>query len=139
MRSFEAGGELTLAAEKCVPGGGAILNESNFGAGGRGTAFGAAFCAVLLDPEKSPKSASSPSFFFEGAGALKSLKSPKECAAAAAVLLLPSKLEKSANPLSVVVLADFELEEKKSSSLSAFFSFFLLLFDDVRSRSSSSE
>jgi len=39
-------------------------------------------------------------------------------------------LEKSANPLSALLeaFAGLELEEKKSSSLSAFFSFFLLFF-----------
>lgn len=135
MRSLLAGGVLTLDEEKCDPGGGAILNESNFGTCGGGVAFGAGFCAVLADPEKSPKSAK-PSLAFV-AGLSKLLKSPKDCAVAAAVLLLPSKLEKSANPLSAAFLVVFELDEKKSSSLSAFFSFFLLLFDEVRSGSSS--
>lgn len=90
---------------------------------------------MLLDPPKSPKSANPSSAFFAGAGLSKLLKSPNDCAAAAAVLLLPSKLEKSANPLSA--LPDFELEEKKSSSLSVVLSFFLLLFDVVRCGSSS--
>lgn len=45
MRSFVAGCVLTLAEEKFDPGGGAILNDPNFGTGGGGggVAFGVAF------------------------------------------------------------------------------------------------
>jgi hypothetical protein len=72
MRSFVAGVvAFTLEEEKLDPGGGAILNDPSFGAGGGGVAFGAGFEAALvelLEPSKSPKSANPSSAFLAGAG-----------------------------------------------------------------------
>lgn len=80
IRSLVADGALASAAGKLDPGGGAILNEPNFGAGGRGVfAFVVTPCAVVLELEKSPKAAKSSFGVFKQAELLNVLKSPKDC------------------------------------------------------------